>query len=466
MHTVAKLAVLVALLVLAGCRRPAPQALPTSPALPATPAPFAAPVTTGGADIPDLVARVKPGVVNITTTQEVRQPSGYGMPFGFFFGPQGRSGPGDRVTKRTSLGTGFIVDAAGHVVTNAHVVEGADEVKVRLSDERELSAVVKGRDTKLDVAVLEIEGASGLPAESIGSSENLRVGESVVAIGNPFGLGFTVTMGIVSAKSRTIGAGPYDDFIQTDASINPGNSGGPLFDLRGQVVGINTAIKANGQGIGFAIPIDDVKEVIPQLLRTGRVARGRLGVSIQNVDSPMAKALGLDRARGALVADVEARGPSAKAGIKPGDVIVRVDKTPIGSANDLPRVVASHEPGTVVQVTFVRDKTERTMEVTLDALRQADADRPGQAGPTGERTRGLGIAIIDTPDGVVVTEVASDGPAEGSLRSGDVIAEVNRVPVVRTGDVVAQIERVPVGQAVLMKILREGSSRFVAVERK
>jgi serine protease Do len=232
--------------------------------------------------------------VNITTTQEVkvpRVPSFHGWPFGdmrqFGLTPPSSSGadPNDdqaRV-KRQALGSGFIVDPRGYVVTNAHVVDDADRVRVRLADEREYDAKVKGKDERLDLAVLQIEGAKELPAVTLGSSDAVRVGDYVIAIGNPFGLGHTVTMGIVSAKSRAIGAGPYDDFIQTDASINPGNSGGPLFDTRGQVIGVNvnTAINPAGKGIGFAIPVDAVKDVLPQLLDKGHVSRGRLGVAIQ-----------------------------------------------------------------------------------------------------------------------------------------------------------------------------------------
>ncbi len=214
---------------------------------------------------------------------------------------------GEETAKQQALGSGFVVDAQGHVVTNAHVVNEADVVKVKLSDDREYQAKVVGKDERLDVAVLLLEGApKNLPVASLGQSGALRVGDYVVAIGNPFGLGNTVTMGIVSAKGRSIGAGPYDDFIQTDASINPGNSGGPLFDLHGQVVGINTAINPQGRGIGFAIPIDAVKErPAPHLLATGHVVRGRLGVLIQGMDEDLAKALGMDQPRGALVGRVE-----------------------------------------------------------------------------------------------------------------------------------------------------------------
>ena len=247
--------------------------------MPQTQAPFATPpVLPGTPDIATLVAKVRPAVVNITTVHELRTPRGlvgpdFGELFPFFHQgrpgmPRNRGGEDDEVMKQQALGSGFLVDAQGHVVTNAHVIDDADVVKVKLADDREYRAKVVGKDDRLDVAVLAARECARaiFPSASLGSSEALRVGEYVVAIGNPFGLGDTVTMGIVSAKGRTIGAGPYDDFIQTDASINPGNSGGPLFNLRGQVVGINTAINPQGKGIGFAIPIDAVKDVLPQLL--------------------------------------------------------------------------------------------------------------------------------------------------------------------------------------------------------
>jgi serine protease Do len=436
----------------------------------AHPSPAGTPVMP---DVPALVASVKPAVVNITSIHEVRVPQSESE-FGFdFFGIQ-PFGPrqqqfGDRVIRQRSLGSGFIVDGAGHVVTNAHVVEQAQEVRVKLSDEREFPAVVKGRDSRLDVAVLELSGANRLPSVSLGSSEDLKVGEYVIAIGNPFGLGDTVTMGIVSAKSRTIGAGPYDDFIQTDASINPGNSGGPLFNLKGQVVGINTAINPSGQGIGFAIPIDDVKQAIPQLLATGHVARGRLGVVVQPMDEQLAKAVGLDRPRGAMIAEVEAAGPAGRAGIRPGDVVLAVDGTPVNHSVELPRIVANHAPASTVTLTVWRDRSERPVQVTLDELtekepRQEQGSQQGQ-GPA-PKTSGVGARFVDSPRGVVVAGVASGGPSEGELREGDVIVEVNRVPVARASEAMSQIQKTPVGQPVLMKVKREGSTRFVAVERR
>jgi serine protease Do len=441
-----------------------------------TAAPFATPpVLAGTADIATLAARVKPAVVNITTTHEMRRTAAEmpeGFPFWQFFGGgRGRSPGGeDQVMKQQALGSGFLVDKQGHVVTNAHVVDDADVVKVKLSDEREYTAKVIGKDTRLDVAVLQLENAKNLPEPvAIGSSDVLRVGEYVVAIGNPFGLGDTVTMGIVSAKGRTIGAGPYDDFIQTDASINPGNSGGPLFNLRGQVVGINTAINPNGKGIGFAIPADELKDVLPQLMVTGRVSRGRLGVVIQGVDAPLAKALGMDHPHGALVGEVETDGPAAKAGVQAGDVIVGVDKTEVPHSEDLPRIVARHTPGTRVDLKVLRGGHEQALSVTLDAIRDEKGKRDGNdtddsptASPTSHK---LGIQIGEAPGGgVLVQHVAGDSPADGELMPGDVILEVNHTPVAHAGDLSARVAATPKGEPVLLRVRRGDRIRFVAIQ--
>jgi serine protease Do len=423
-----------------------------------------------------LVSRVRPAVVNITTVHEVRIPH---VDFGFpdfenllpFFGRGPGRFPqpgGEDTAKQQALGSGFVVDAAGHVVTNAHVVSNANIVKVKLADDREYQAKVVGKDERLDVAVLELEGAPrNLPVASLGQSGMLRVGEYVVAIGNPFGLGNTVTMGIVSAKGRSIGAGPYDDFIQTDASINPGNSGGPLFDLHGQVVGINTAINPQGRGIGFAIPIDAVKDVLPQLLATGRVARGRLGVLIQGMDEDLAKALGIDQPRGALVGRVEPGSPADKAGIKNGDIIVEVDGHEVPKSEDLPRIVAAHRPGTQVKLVVVRDRQQRTFDVVLAALQDA-SDRPSPPQPEsgadhGERAQVLGISVVDEDGHVVVARVSPDGPASGKLRPGDVIEEIDHQPVAGAADVAKKIGAGHADRPVLLRIKRGDEDRYVAI---
>jgi len=440
---------------------------------PDIPAPFSSPpVLTGTPDIAALAEAVGPAVVNITTVHEVKVRyrdlfEMFPFPFGDSFGGQQRQ-PREGVRKQQALGTGFIVDPSGLVVTNAHVVDGADQVRVKLADDREFQAKVKGRDKLLDLAVLELVNApKDLPVASLGQSQKLRVGEYVVAIGNPFGLSHTVTMGIVSAKGRTIGAGPYDDFIQTDASINPGNSGGPLFNLHGQVVGINTAINPNGQGIGFAIPVDTLKQVLPQLAGQGRVARGKLGVLVQPVDAQLAKAFGLDKPRGALIGEVEADGPAAKAGLQAGDLIVEVEGMPVARSEDLPRMVAAHPPSTKLTIKVLRSRVEKTFEVTLAELRDAQGDDGGagaqdEAGPTG-----LGIQVSDAPQGgAMVRGVMPNGAADGQLTPGDVILEVNQHPIANASELIREVQKAPSGQPLLLKIRRGGSNRFVAIEKK
>jgi len=437
----------------------------------AAPPPGAPVVLPGAPDVATLVARVRPAVVNITVTAETRiSEAPYQFPFDFFCGPHApRGGPeGDRSLQRRGLGSGFIIDESGHVITNAHVVADAKTVKVRLLDEREFTATVRGSDTQLDVAVLDLAGAGKLPAVELGSSDAARIGDYVVAIGNPFGLGDTVTMGIISAKSRAIGAGPYDDFIQTDAAINPGNSGGPLLNISGQVIGINTAINPAGQGIGFAIPVDDVKQILPQLLSTGHVSRGRLGVSIQTMDEATAKALGLDRPRGALVAEVAPNGPAGKAGLRASDVVLSVDQTEIRNAHELPRVVATHKPGSKVNLKILREKREQALTATLDELKEeSTAERPppsregaGTANPV------LGVNLTDSQVGPTVARVQPGSAAEGQLQTGDVILEVNRTAVRNVADVTRRLEQVPRDQPVLLKIRRSDHDQFVGITRR
>ena len=486
------LSFLLPLTLLAGCQRQSPNATGTganstasaanpnvrpvsAEVIPNTPAPFASPpLLSGTPDIAALVAKVKLSVVNITITQDVKPAKlDDSSPFGPFGMPFSPFGPGNRgenpIQKRKALGSGFLIDGKGHVVTNAHVVEGANEVKVKLADEREFTAKVIGRDPRLDLAVLELAGASDTQYAALGSSTDLRVGEYVVAIGNPFGLGNTVTMGIVSAKDRAIGAGPYDDFIQTDASINPGNSGGPLFHLKGEVVGINTAINPNGQGIGFAIPVDALKEVVEPLISKGRVARGYLGVVIQPVDAALGKALGLNGSKGALVAEVSPNGAADRAGMKSGDVIVNVDGAAVGSSEDLPRIIARHAPGAHAKIEISRSGKRQTLDVALDELKdEARADKsPSSHGGT-EAPAGLGIEIGEAPNRkgeVIVGRVVPGAPADGHLVPGDVILEVNNVAVHKPEEVAARTKSTPSGSPVLLKVKREGKTRYVAIER-
>jgi serine protease Do len=330
----------------------------------------------------DLVDRVKPAVVNISTSRTVRTP---GNPFQHFFGPFRGSPFGDipdRERKQRSLGSGFVIDPRGHIITNNHVVAGAEEIRVRLADGRELPVQVVGRDPKTDIALLKlVTPVKDLQTLPMGDSDNVKVGEWVIAIGNPFGLALTVTQGIVSATGRVIGAGPYDDFIQTDAAINPGNSGGPLINLKGEVIGINTAIVAAGQGIGFAVPSNIARAVVFQLKEKGKVVRGWIGVSTQTVTPELAPSFGLKEPKGALVSEVAADGPAAAAGVKRGDVIVAFDGKEIKNVFDLPKWVADAPIGKVTPVTVIRDKKEMILRVKVAELKEQPAQQPSRKRP-------------------------------------------------------------------------------------
>ena len=407
--------------------------------------------------VADLVQHLAPMVVNITTVQRPSMPPNH--PLFDFFGPQGPGMPPQRV----GAGTGFVIDPAGYVITNAHVVQDAEEVQVRLQDDRHFSAEVIGRDRKLDLALLKVVEAEGLPAVTLGDSDALRVGEQVIAVGNPFGLGHTVTMGIVSAKDRTIGAGPYDDFIQTDASINPGNSGGPLFNLRGEVIGINTAIRAGADGIGFAIPVAALRDVLGQLKDKGFVERGKLGLAFQPITPALAKALGLDRVRGALVSEVMAGSSAAKAGIQPGDVVVAVNGVTIRRAEELPRNVARHAPGTTIDVQLVRQDEALTVKATLDKLEDDDEGPPQRStnrAPT-SKSELLGIEVEDLPEGGVrVTALTK--PLK-DLRPGDVIVEVNGETVRDVAALRDKLKRLDPESTALLRVRRGEHQRYVGI---
>jgi serine protease Do len=416
-------------------------------------------------DITELVDRDGPAVVNISTTKTVKAQESMrdrleqfqnrrGGPmddffdqFERFFGPQGRGNGNGKAQKQRSMGSGFVISADGYIVTNNHVIDNADEVKVQFkNNEKPLKAKIVGRDQETDLALLKIEGKTNLPFLEFGDSSKIKVGEWVLAIGNPFGLENTVTLGIVSAKGRIIGAGPFDNFIQTDASINPGNSGGPLIDLDGKVVGINTAIVASGQGIGFAIPSSMAKDVIAQLREGKTVKRGWLGVTIQDIDENTAKALGMENTKGALVTSVLDGQPASKAGIKTGDVITSVAGEKVENSNELLRRVATIRPGESTELKVLRKGSPLTVSVTLgerDAKKLAKAApgedegdneaAPDQAakviglsvrGVTAKEAKALGM---DKPQGVLVTEVVDGSEAEQSdVRPGDVILEANQ----------------------------------------
>jgi serine protease Do len=461
-----------AVLLTLGCQERAEGALrdgqpaPSITVAPPTEQPKATPASGPSKimDVPALADAVRPAVVNITTTEKSSTENSSGDdsdPFQFFF----RGTPGQSPPRLMGVGSGFIIDPSGYVVTNEHVVHDATRVRVKLADEREFDAEVVGRDPMLDVALLKLEDAKDLHAVKLGSSADLRVGEAVMAVGNPFGLGNTVTTGIVSAKERTLGLGPYDDFIQTDASINPGNSGGPLFDASGTVIGMNTAIRQGASGIGFAIPIDAIKEILPELRKTGHVARGRLGIAFQPMTSELAKAIGLpESTHGALVADVEPNGPAAKAGIQPRDVIVAVEGHPLSRLGELPREIARHSPGSKVQLTLIRDKVTRQVTATLETMKgeESASEKPAERGQ-GSDLEGWGLRVADAPAGGVLIYGISPNSDFGDLQPGDVIVSMDQTPIRNVEDLRAALGRRSPGTTVLTSVRRGETHRFVAL---
>jgi serine protease Do len=465
--------------------------------LPLVAVPYAASSAPPPISFADIVERVGPAVVNISTTKAVapgQEPEfpfpepPPGSPFEDFFREFfDRDRLPDQVPRRqASLGSGFVVDPDGFVVTNNHVIAEADEISVVFGDERTFAAQLVGTDPKTDLALLKIEGDDPFPAVTFADSDTVRVGDWIIAIGNPFGLGSTVTAGIISARSRDIRAGPYDDFLQVDAPINRGNSGGPSFNLEGQVIGINTAIfspSGGNVGIGFAIPSNLALPVIESLKEDGRVKRGWLGVRIQTVTEEIAESLGLDEAAGALVASVTPGGPAEGAAIAPGDVILEFDHKKIDRMRGLPRIVAETPIGKEVEVEIWRRGEEQSVKVTLGelpeedelaALTESGADTPSSAAID---PLGVTVAVLNEelrtrfeigPDvnGVVIVEVAEGGPAsEETLRPGDVIVEVGQEEVNSPPEIQAKVNQAKQEdkRSVLLLIDRQGDLRFVAL---
>lgn len=433
-------------------------------------------------DFVPLIKELKPAVVNIGTTTRVkgsRLPSSPFMqspfgpsPFDEFFGRFFEEPRQQRGMKKRSLGSGFLISNDGYILTNYHVVANADEVSVKLSDGREFKAAVKGSDEKLDLALLKIESKSPLPAVQLGDSDAIEVGEWVLAIGNPFGLAETVTVGIVSAKGRVIGSGPYDDFIQTDASINPGNSGGPLFNGKGEVIGINSAIIAGGQGIGFAIPVNMAKSIIEQLKEEGRVTRGWLGVMIQPVTANLAQSFGLQEERGALISEVVTASPAAKAGLQPGDIILTFAGKKIQEMNDLPRLVAATPVNKKVKVTYLRDGKEAEASVVIDRLvdgEPGDTVSDGSA-PLGMKVRELTAEFarqLRTKEtaGVVVAELDEEGlAAEAGILLNDIIKEVNGRKITSLDDYKKALAMAKKGDFVRLLVRRGDSILYIAAK--
>lgn len=445
----------------------------------------------------DLAEQVMPAVVNISasTTVETKNRVVPQMPQGTpfddlfeeFFKRRGQ-GENMRPRRSNSLGSGFIVDASGIVVTNNHVIGDANDITVILQDGTRLKAEIVGKDSKVDLAVLRVKSEKPLPAVKFGDSDKMRAGDWVVAIGNPFGLGGSVTAGIVSARGRDIGSGVYDDYIQTDAAINRGNSGGPLFNMNGEVIGINTAIlspSGGSVGIGFAVPTAQAMGVVSQLREFGETRRGWLGVRIQNVDEATAEALGLGQPRGALIAGIDEKGPAKPAGLEVGDVVVRFDGKDIKETRDLPRVVATTPVGKTVDVVVLRKGKEVTKSVTLGRLEDgekiANADKGEPAKPEVTSALGLDLSSItdevrrrfnikDTVKGVVVTKIDPDSAAaEKPIRPGDVVVEVGQEVVSSPADVTKRVEALKKDgrkSALLLLSSPQGEVRFVAVTIK
>ncbi len=410
--------------------------------------------------ITDLAERAKPSVVNLFPLPSPGQP---------------RETPGERTPNASGSGSGLIVDSAGYIVTNNHVVGDAAEIEVRLSDKTKLIAQVIGKDPDTDLALLKVTADRPLPAARFGDSSTVKVGQWVLAVGNPFGLDRTVTLGVVSGIGReNINLSRYENFIQTDASINPGNSGGPLFNLRGEVIGINTAIINFAQGIGFAIPSNMAKQVIEQLLAKGKVVRGWLGVGIQPLTPELAKKFGVTEGEGVLVNEVFEKDPAAAAGIKPGDIIVRIDGAVVDSPNKLSRLIGTLPPGATSKIEVVRDMKHLVLDVPLSERRDAAVVA---SVPQAKTEMKLGLDVQDLTAGladkfnlresrgVLITKVepSSLAHAEG-LREGDLIKEVNRVEIATVGEFTSAISRVRRSDTVLLRVLRENRAFYVVLK--
>ncbi|MFK5998470.1 MAG: Do family serine endopeptidase [Rhodobacterales bacterium] len=442
----------------------------------------------------DLAARLSPAVVNITTTQMIAQPNRpvmpqipKGSPFEDFFKnfmDQGPNGQGQKPRKAVALGSGFIVSADGYIVTNNHVIDKADTIVIELFSGKKLDAKLVGRDLKTDIALLKVNADQPLPFVKFGDSHVSRVGDWVLAIGNPLGQGFSVSAGIISANNRTLRAGPYDDFIQTDAAINRGNSGGPLFNMDGDVIGVNTAIispTGGSIGLGFSMASNVVAPVISQLEKFGETRRGWLGVSIQDMDADMANALGLDTVSGALISDV-LDGPGKKAGIKAGDVILNFDGKKVKDSRDLIKQVGNSEVGKTVRVIVQRDGKTQTLKVVL--ARREDAEKslviPAiSKKPEPVEGKNLGMKMIaltneirtqlQLPEGVkgvaIVSVDENTDAFDKGLRKGDLISEVGQVPVETPDDVAKAVKAAKDAgrNSILLLVLRGDNPRFVAL---
>ncbi len=453
---------------------------------------FAAPAAARGTpdSFADLSAQLLPTVVNIATSQTLR-PSQKPAPSDIQPGSplddllKKFMGPGRNMPRHiTSLGSGFIIDPSGLIVTNNHVVADADQIMVTLNDGTSLPAKLIGRDDKTDLALVKINPRKPLQAARFGDSDRARIGDWVIAIGNPFGLGSTVTAGIVSARNRNIDAGPYDEFIQTDAPINRGNSGGPLFDMSGNVVGVNSAIYSptgGSVGIGFSIPSNLARDVISQLRQFGKVRRGKIGVNIQPVTADIAEGMGLPAASGALIADVTPNGPAAQAGIRRGDIVTKFDGKPIPDPRTLSRLAAAAQIGKTVNVDLLRNRQRFTVHLTVQRLDEPPPRPARPAPPAKPRQKssqlGLSLSPLDSyarteyrvpgyVQGVVVTDVEPDSPAdENNFRAGDVIVAVQNQPVHTPDEVMRRVnDDLKAGRKVeILLVSRDGALTYVAL---
>ncbi|WP_242515972.1 trypsin-like peptidase domain-containing protein [Sorangium cellulosum] len=409
------------------------------------------PAADGRMPLPALVDQVRPAVVTVMTMR-ASPPSDEGATPGHPFG-----GGAPRVER--AIGSGFVVAAEGLVLTSDHVVGDAFGIEVQLADERAFKAAVVGRDPALDVALLRLLGAESLRVVPLGSSAPVRPGDDVIVIGNPFGLGPTVTRGVVSATSRPMGAASLDGFIQTDAAINPGNSGGPLFNARGEVIGIATAIHADGRGISFALPIDEVLEVLPELRAAGRVDRGRMGISLQEVTPQLARVLKLPGRMGALLTEVEPEGPGARTGLRPGDVILSIEGRRLEHARDLARALRRTRPGEEVELTYRRDGADRRATVKLD---RAAGGAPARLRPGDHAEQPLGVLASDALEGARIEAIAPQSAAAGNLEVGDVVLDLNGAPV-RGGAELAARLRAAGRKDLLLRVRRNGATLYLAI---
>ncbi len=422
----------------------------------------------------DVSEKVRKGVVNISTTKIVERKTFSDFFddefFKRFFGDQFPDIPEHRRRFRSkSLGSGFVLDNSGLIVTNNHVIEDADEIIVKLADGKEFRAEVVGTDPLTDLALLKIDPEDeNLYPLTLGDSNKAKVGDWVVAVGNPFGLEWTVTAGIISAKGRVLGEGPYDNFMQTDASINPGNSGGPLVDLDGKVIGINTAIIPSGQGLGFAIPVNMLKDLLPKL-KEGKVERGWLGVSLQPMDEKLAKAFGLDEPTGALVADVIEGDPADQAGIKAGDIVLEVDGNKISDERDLVNYIGSKSPGETVKLKLLRNGKEITLDVKLgkrETKEIVSKELKSDSNITVSELSGDEKKALGIESGVKVINIDQMSNAyEAGLRPGDVIVWINRKQVTNPDDFYNIYKNLKPGETVALKVVSKQGSRFIAFDK-